>query len=150
MFKSDERDYTMTKQKGNYADAAEDTKSRGRAKPKTEAEFRPFRWCNVSLSADMKEEIRQQEFDAVRIMEWLEALVNDRYKVTISYDEKSDSFMVVVVGKQEGAPDFNTGVSSRHNLLTVALLATRYKFDVLFMGGAIPTESVNARNEVFD
>lgn len=140
----------MAKQKGNYADAAEDSRGKSRAKPKVTPEFKPFQWCNVSLSVEMKEEIKAQEFDSVRMFEWLEALVSDHYKVTVSYDEKSDCYMVVVVGKQEGAPDFNVGVSSRHSDLSVALLATRYKFDVLFMGGCIPTESINARSEIFD
>lgn len=140
----------MAKAKGQYADALEDSRSKSRSKAKTPTEFKPFQWCNVSLSPEMKDEIKAQEFDATRMMEWLESLVNDHYKVTLSYDEKSDCFMVVVVGKREGAPDFNVGVSSRHSFFSVALLATRYKFDVLFMGGCIPTESLNERTEIFD
>lgn len=140
----------MSKQKGNYADAVEDARGRRPARPKVQEEFKPFQWCNVSLSEQMKDEIRAMEFDAVRSLEFIETLVSDQYKVTISYDEKSDCFMVVVVGKRVGSPDFNTGVSSRHTRLSVALLTTAYKFDVLFMGGGIPTESINVRSEQWD
>lgn len=136
--------------KGNYADAAEDRKSRGRGKAKEVTSEKPFTWCNVSLPDAAKEAIKEQEFDAARFFDWLEALISDRYKVTVSYDDKSDCFLAIVVGRLATRPDYNVGVSSRHSSLETVLLTVQYKFEVLFMGGAIPIDNYKQAGEVWD
>ena len=140
----------MAKKSGLYADAQEDARAARRPSAKATASARAFRWCNVSLSVEMKEELKSVPFDSERVFEWLALFVESGYKVSISRDEKSDCFLVVASGRNEGAPDFNVGVSSRHPSLEMALLTTRYKFEVLFMGGYIPTESMDARRDVWD
>lgn len=136
--------------KGNYADALEDKRSKGRKPSKVVTDEKPFTWCNVSLSDSAKEVIKAQEFDAARFFDWLGTLVGDGYKVTVSYDHKSDCFMVIVVGRDSSRSDYNVGVSSRHPDLEIALLTTQYKFEVLFMGGVIPTEHSIRKEGIWD
>lgn len=136
--------------KGNYADANEDKRG-GRKSSKKELPAEPkFSWCNVSLSERDKDTIKSQSFDAVRVFEFIERMVLDGYKITTSYDQKSDSILVVVVGRDESRSDYNIGVSSRHTTAEVAWLTTIYKFDVLFMGGAIPSDLFKNVDSVWD
>lgn len=136
--------------KGNYADAGED-KPRSRKGSKKELPVEPkFSWCNVSLGERDKDIIKSQPFDAVRVFEFIERLVLDGYKITTSYDTKSDCFLVVVVGRDESRSDYNIGVSSRHTTAEVAWLTTIYKFDTLFMGGVIPSDLYRSASDVWD
>lgn len=140
----------MSKQGASYADAGEDRKRKAKKSAGEGRSDPAFRWCNVSLSESDKETITGMDFDPTRFFEWQEGLVSDGYKVTVSRDDRSDCFMVVVVGRRETRSDYNVGVSSRHPDYSRVLLTTMYKFDVLFMGGAIPTEGLSAKGSVWD
>lgn len=135
---------------GKSYDEVTNGKSRGAGRTRAETNKPAFAYVNINLSDSDKEIIAGKELDAVRLLDWILRLTVDGYKVSVSYDDNSDCFIVSVTSTRPTNGDYNRCVTSRSNELERAYLTALYKFEVLLMGGAIPAPVDAVRGSVWD
>ena len=135
---------------GRSYDEAVNGKSRGAERTRVDPDKPLFTYVNIPISEADKETIQSKDCDPVRVLDWIERLAVDGYKVSLSYDANSDCFIVSVTSTRASNGDYNRCVTSRSNEVGRAWLTALYKFEVLLMGGAIPAPLDSPKGSVWD
>lgn len=93
-------------------------------------------FINIRLRDNHKKEIkkRAEKTTAAELTQWLEAIQDDGYKVSLSRDYENDAFVVAMTGK-EGTPNDGYCMTQRHRELIVAMCAVRYAHEELAQRG---------------
>jgi hypothetical protein len=104
-----------------------------------------MQFANYKLSDTEKGDyavwIGEQNGDTIQA---LTDVVASGYKLTTSYDDKNQCFIVSLIGRQEGHPNQDICMSTRHGDLAQAIGMALYKELVLFAGSAWVEATLNS------
>lgn len=99
----------------------------------SKAKWRGF--INVSLSSTHKKAIKERIHSDVEALEFLENLVSDGYKVSLSCEPSSATYTVAVTAAYDNLPEAGYAFSMRHKDMLTAISAVSYVHDVMSDGG---------------
>lgn len=108
-----------------------------------------FCWVNIPLGENEKDEIRERPITMERLFEFLKEVVIHQYKLGVVWDNKHSCYVVSITGAKFFRDDYNRCVTSRHNLLWVALAIAEYKWFRFLVNGGIP-EPEEEQGEIFN
>lgn len=102
------------------------------AKSKAPTGFPQTRWVKCDLSEDQKNDLKQREISDTDTMGAVQGMLSEGFKVSISYDERSDCFGAYATAPKEAFGSGTVCLSARAPLLAQALSVLLYKhFEVL-------------------
>lgn len=84
-------------------------------------------WVECPLTDHDKEHLRAEEFSAQEIIEGITALVSSGYKLSISFDERSDAVGAYLTAPKQGSSNRVVCLSARAPFLEAALAVLLYK-----------------------
>jgi hypothetical protein len=109
----------------------------------------PFCFVNIPLGEDEKDGLLESPITPERLAEFLKETVIHQYKLSINWDNKHSCYTVSMTGSKFFRDDYNRCVTSRHNLLWVALAIAEYKFFRFIASSGIEAPSQKS-GEIFD
>lgn len=87
---------------------------------------------NVYLSDEDKASIKSNVPPMKDMIDWLEEMTSDNYKITISYDDTTDCFSVFLIGKENQVNNAGLMLASYAPSFIGALAVARFKHEVHF------------------